>query len=100
MITVVNVFTVIPEKQEQALKNIEKLYFEVVKHQPGFISARLLKSDDGTRVTAIANWETTQQLAAMKNTQGFKELHNQEFLDAIVSVDPHVYSNGIEVSNK
>jgi heme-degrading monooxygenase HmoA len=93
MITFVNVFTVLPEKQADALQKIQQVYVEVVKHQPGFISAKLLKSDDGTRVTAIAHWESAEQLAAMRETQGFKDLHNQEFHDAIVFNDGHVYSN-------
>ncbi|OUL21750.1 antibiotic biosynthesis monooxygenase family protein [Nostoc sp. 106C] len=101
MIILVNVFTVLPEKQEEALQKIQQVYLEVVKHQPGFISAKLLKSDDGTKVTAIAHWESAEQLAAMRETQGFKDLHNQEFYDAIVANDAHVYSNSnsIEVSN-
>jgi heme-degrading monooxygenase HmoA len=99
MITFVNVFTVLPEKQEEALQRIQQVYLEVVKQQPGFIAAKLLKSDDGTRVTAVANWESAEHLAAMKDNPGFKDLHNQEFYDAIVSNDPHVYSNGIEVSS-
>ncbi|MBW4565757.1 MAG: antibiotic biosynthesis monooxygenase [Mojavia pulchra JT2-VF2] len=101
MITFVNVFTVLPEKQEDALRKIQQVYVEVARYHSGFVSAKLLKSDDGTRVTAIANWESVEQLVAMRETQGFKDLHNQEFFDAIVSVEPHIYSNAntIEVSS-
>nr|MCM0592869.1 antibiotic biosynthesis monooxygenase [Gloeotrichia echinulata DEX184] len=70
---------------------------EVVKHQPGFISAKLFQSDDGTRVTAIANWESAENLLALRETQGFKDLHNQEFYNAIISNDAHVYSNSPEI---
>ncbi|WP_086686331.1 hypothetical protein [Nostoc sp. T09] len=38
----------------------------IVKHQSGFICAKLLKSDDGIKVTAIAHWESAEQLAAMR----------------------------------
>lgn len=68
MITFVNVFTVLPQKQQDALQAIEKVYAQAVKYQPGFISAKLLKSKDGSRVTAIALWENEQHLQAMRNT--------------------------------
>ncbi len=97
MITFINVFTVRPEKQQDALRLIQSVYLEVVRHQPGYISARLLASDDGEKVIAIALWETEEHLQAMRQTQGFKDLHNQEFADAIVSSDGHVYTDFIEV---
>ncbi len=77
MITFVNVFTVLPEKQQDTFHAISKVYTDVVSHQPGFISAKLLVSDDGVRVTAVAQWESEADLQAMRNTQGFKDLHNE-----------------------
>ncbi|MGI2902974.1 antibiotic biosynthesis monooxygenase family protein [Tolypothrix sp. VBCCA 56010] len=97
MITFVNVFTVLPEKQEDAFLNIQKVYMDVVKHQPGFVSAKLLVSDDKTRVTAIANWQSEADLKAMRETPGFKDLHNPQFYQAIVSNDGHVYSTVVDV---
>ncbi|MGL5871837.1 MAG: antibiotic biosynthesis monooxygenase family protein [Xenococcaceae cyanobacterium] len=79
MITFINVFTVKPEKQQDAMQAIEKVYTQVVKHQPGFISAKLLKSHDGNRVTAVAEWETEAHLQAMRTTQEFKDLHDRNF---------------------
>ena len=97
MITFINVFTVLPEKREDAFLNIQKVYMDVVKHHPGFISAKLLVSDDNTRVTAIANRESEVDLKAMRETQGFKNLHNPEFSQAIVDNDGHVYSTVIDI---
>lgn len=96
MITFVNVFTVLPEKQEYAFFNIQKVYMDVVKHQPGFISAKLLVSDDNTRVTAIANWDSVAHLKALSFSQGFKDLHNPEFYQAIGDNDAHVYSTVVD----
>lgn len=98
MITFVNVFTVLPDKQQAAFEAISRVYMEVVKHQPGFVEAKLLVSDDGTRVTAVAHWESEENLVAMRQTQGFQDLHNAEFFSNIVSNDGHVYSTAIEVS--
>jgi heme-degrading monooxygenase HmoA len=98
MITFVNVFTVLPDKQQAAFEAISRVYMEVIKHQPGFVEAKLLVSDDGTRVTAVAHWESEEHLVAMRQTQGFQDLHNAEFFSKIVSNDGHVYSTAIEVS--
>ncbi|MGB6296788.1 MAG: antibiotic biosynthesis monooxygenase [Rivularia sp. (in: cyanobacteria)] len=58
MVTFINIFTVKPEKQQQALQNIQQVYQEIVRIQPGFISAELLQSNDGTRVTALGEADT------------------------------------------
>ncbi|MBW4682727.1 MAG: antibiotic biosynthesis monooxygenase [Microcoleus vaginatus WJT46-NPBG5] len=97
MITFVNVFTVLPEKQQDAFQAIQKVYTDVVAHQPGFIAAKLIVSDDGVRVTAIANWESEENLKALRNTQGFKDLHNETFYNVTISSDGHVYSKLIEI---
>jgi heme-degrading monooxygenase HmoA len=98
MITFVNVFTVLPERQQEAFENIKRVYTEVVRYQPGFISARLLVSDDQVRVTAIAQWERVEDLLALRETQGFKDLHNEAYFEAIVSNDPHTYSTEIPIT--
>jgi quinol monooxygenase YgiN len=100
MITFVNVFTVLPEQQQDALRAIQRVYMEAVRHQAGFICAKLLVSDDGMRVTAIAHWESQEHLLAMRATPDFKALHNQEFFAAIVSNDGHVYSTVVEVAKQ
>ena len=53
MITFINMFTVKTGQQDAAFAGIQQIYSEVVKFQPGFISATLLKSDDGNTVTAF-----------------------------------------------
>ncbi len=100
MVTFINIFTVKPEKQQQALQNIQQVYQEVVRIQPGFITAELLQSNDGTRVTAIARWESQENLATLRENQKFKDLHNQEFFDAIESVEPRFYQKVIEVNSE
>ena len=97
MVTFINIFTVKPEKQQQALQNIQRVYQEVVRTQPGFISAELLQSNDGNRVTAIARWESQENVAALRDNQEFKDLHNQEFNQVIESVEPRFYTTVIKV---
>jgi heme-degrading monooxygenase HmoA len=92
MITFVNMFTVKPRQQEAAFAGIQQIYTEVVKFQEGFISATLLKSDDGNTVTAIAQWETAENLANLSQHPRFRELHNESFYESIVKVEPRIYS--------
>lgn len=100
MVTFINIFTVKPEKQQQALQNIQRVYQEVVRNQPGFISAELLQSNDGNRVTAIARWESEENVATLRDNQKFKDLHNQEFCGAIESVEPRFYQKMVEVNQE
>jgi heme-degrading monooxygenase HmoA len=97
MITFINTFTVLPEKQQEALTLISRVYTDVVKYQPGFISAKLLFSSDGTKVTAFALWEDEESLKALRKTQGFRDLHTKEFVDAIVSNESHIYETALEL---
>jgi hypothetical protein len=53
MITFINMFTVKTRQQDAAFAEIQQIYTEVVRFQAGFISATLLKSDDGNTVTEI-----------------------------------------------
>ncbi|MFE4105828.1 antibiotic biosynthesis monooxygenase family protein [Almyronema epifaneia] len=97
MITFVNVFTVQPESQDRAFHNISQVYTEAVKPQPGFISGQVLKSRDGTRVTAIALWESEADLQAMRTTPKFQAMHTPEFSAAIIANESHVYDELIQV---
>jgi heme-degrading monooxygenase HmoA len=92
MITFVNMFSVKTGQQETAFVGIHQIYAEVVKFQAGFISATLLKSDDGNTVTAIAQWETVENLASLSQHPRFRELHNESFYESIVKVEPRIYS--------
>ena len=97
MITLINTFTVLPENQEALLQSISIVYNEVVQDHPGFISAELFVSNDGTKITAIAKWENEEYLEAMKNSQGFKDLHDENFLKSIVSFEPKLYQTALEI---
>ncbi|MDZ8105605.1 MAG: antibiotic biosynthesis monooxygenase family protein [Nostoc sp. DedQUE12a] len=92
-----NIFTVNPGKQEDAFERIQQIYTEVVQSQPGFLDAQLLKSDDGSKVVAIAHWESADQLVALRQHPRFQELHDEEFYEAIAKVEPHVYSSTFKI---
>ncbi|MBD2516021.1 antibiotic biosynthesis monooxygenase [Nostoc sp. FACHB-973] len=97
MITFVNIFTVNHGKQEDAFQRIHQIYTEVVQSQPGFLDAQLLKSDDGSKIAAIAHWESAAQIDALRQHPRFQQLHDEVFYEAIAKVEPHVYSSAFEV---
>jgi Antibiotic biosynthesis monooxygenase len=97
MITFIEVFTILPDKQQDLLRAIQNVYQTVVKHQPGYISARLLKSDDDAKIIAISLWETQEKFTAIKEIPGVQDLYNSELFAAVISNDSHAYSSFIEV---
>jgi quinol monooxygenase YgiN len=67
LLTVINVFTVEPEKQ-QPLADVLAENMETAKKQPGFVSASIHKSLDGTRVANYAQWSSREALElSLKN---------------------------------
>ena len=89
LITLVNVFTVEPENQERLTKLLQTATEQAIEHLPGFISANIHKSLDGTRVVNYAQWKTNEDFEAMlRNPEASK--HMQEAFK-IAQVDPHLY---------
>jgi len=54
LITLINVFTVEPANQRQLVELLAQATETSVRHAPGFVSASLHRSLDGTRVTMYA----------------------------------------------
>lgn len=66
-VTLVNVFTVEPQRQDELLTALEHATSTVFATVPGFISANLHASLDGTRVINYAQWASeTAFKAAME----------------------------------
>ncbi len=61
-LTIINVFTVQPEKQQQMIDELVKITEYVMSKLPGFISANIHKSPDGTHVTNYAQWRSKEDL--------------------------------------
>ncbi len=89
-ITLINIFTVTPEKQHSAADKVAHIYKTFVHNQPGFISAKIQKSVDGTKVAAVAQWESQDYLDNMQQNSDFQNL--VKILDGdIVGAEPHIY---------
>lgn len=65
MLTLINVFTVKPEHQQQLLDILVEADQTVMKNLPGYISANFHRSLDGTKVTNYTQWESMEALDAM-----------------------------------
>jgi heme-degrading monooxygenase HmoA len=62
--TLINVFTVEPEKQQDLVDLLIEATNNTVSHLPGFISANIHKSQDGVRVVNYAQWESKEAFGA------------------------------------
>lgn len=65
VVTLIDIFTVAPEKQEQLVEMVDDTLHELVRHLPGFISASLHKSLDGTRVVDYVQFASRADFEAM-----------------------------------
>jgi quinol monooxygenase YgiN len=65
VITLINVFEVEPEKQDELVRLLERATVEVMMHLPGFVSANLHRSLDGKRVANYAQWASSEDFHRM-----------------------------------
>jgi quinol monooxygenase YgiN len=66
-VTLINVFTVAPQNQQRLIELLTRATETSVRHAPGFISANLHRSIDGTKVTMVAQWRSAEDYQAMRN---------------------------------
>jgi hypothetical protein len=65
VVTLINVFEVEPAVQRALVRLLDRATVEVMRHQPGFISANLHASLDGARVANYAQWATVEDFERM-----------------------------------
>jgi len=89
VITLVNVFSVERHIQERLIKILEKATEDVMQHLPGFVSANIHRSLDGTKVVNYAQWKSKQAFEDMlQNPEA--QIHMNESL-SISHAEPHLY---------
>ncbi len=66
LVTLINVFTVAPEDQQRLITLWQQTTDDIIRHLPGFISANIHASPDGTKVVNYAQWEDTDAFNAMR----------------------------------
>jgi quinol monooxygenase YgiN len=65
-VILINVFTVDPERQLELIELLTRATEDSVRHATGFMSARLHRSLDGTKVTMYAEWRSNEDYQAMR----------------------------------
>jgi quinol monooxygenase YgiN len=88
-VILINVFTVEPAKQQELIDLLTRATEDSVRHAAGFLSARLHRSLDGTKVTMYAQWRSVQDYEAMR-----KDPAPQPYLQralAIAKFEPGMY---------
>lgn len=63
--TLINYFTVRPERQRELVDLLAQVTEDVMRHQPGFVSANLHASLDGTHVVNYAQWASVDDFKTM-----------------------------------
>lgn len=65
LVTLINVFKVEPENQQLLIDLLVAATEETMAQLPGFISANIHRSLDGTRVTNYAQWRSVDDFRAI-----------------------------------
>ncbi|MEK9506266.1 antibiotic biosynthesis monooxygenase family protein [Gaopeijia maritima] len=65
LLTLINVFTVSPERQQELVDLLVHATDHTMRAQPGFVSANIHPSLDGRRVVNYAQWRSRAHFDAM-----------------------------------
>jgi len=66
-VILINVFSVDLGRQQELVELLTRATELSVRHAPGFLSARLHRSFDGTKVTMYAQWRSEEDYLAMRS---------------------------------
>jgi quinol monooxygenase YgiN len=88
-VTLINVFTVDPSKQQELVALLTRATADSVRHAPGFVSARLHRSLDGTKVAMYSQWRSIDAYDAMRRAASPVPYLQQAL--AIAKFEPGIY---------
>jgi quinol monooxygenase YgiN len=66
VITLINVFTIEPEHQQQLIQLLKEGTETLMATMPGYVAASAHKSKDGRRVINYSQWRSPQDIEAMR----------------------------------
>ncbi|HKO93618.1 MAG TPA: antibiotic biosynthesis monooxygenase family protein [Polyangiaceae bacterium] len=90
VVTLIHVFTVDPDQQEAVVQALIRTTDEVMRHQPGFVSASIHKSLDGTKVANYAQWRDRADVDAMLQDH-VAQRHLNEVAELSLGYEPSLY---------
>jgi heme-degrading monooxygenase HmoA len=89
--TLINVFTVAPERAAELAEMLRMATEETMRFVPGFVSANIHVSTDGTRVVNYAQWQSAEAFHAMLQDSGARE-HMDRCAAVATSFEPRLYT--------
>jgi len=87
--TLINVFTVTPESAQPLVDLLVEATEQVMRHRPGFVSAAIHVSLDGTRVVNYAQWSSREDFQAMLDDPTAQQ--HMEAVGDLAPADPRLY---------
>ena len=85
--TFINTFRCEPADQDEVVAINVEIVERVAKAFPGFVSAAVHRSTDGTRVINYLQWESSADLAAMQRSSEFQAIARR--FEGLIAFDPH-----------
>jgi quinol monooxygenase YgiN len=85
--TFVNTFRCAPSNQDEVVRINIDIVDQVAAVFPGFISASIHRSSDGTRVVNYLQWESPEHLAAMQRSAQFQDIARR--FAGLIEFEPH-----------
>ena len=89
LVTLINVFTVEPAQQQRLVDVLVEATEAVMNTMPGFISANIHRSVDGTRVVNYAQWRSREDFERM--LQHPDAIPHMREAGSLASFEPHLY---------
>ena len=90
VVTLVNVFRLHdPANQQQLVEVLIEATQAVMRHLPGYVSANIHRSLDGSHVVNYAQWRSQADFAAMLQ-QPEAQVHMRRAFE-LAQVEPHLY---------
>jgi len=85
--TFINTFGCEPSDQDEVVRINVDIVDQVASTFPGFISATVHRSTDGTRVINYLQWESAEHLAAMQRSPEFHAIARR--FAGLIEFEPH-----------
>ncbi len=89
--TLINVFVVSPDRADELARVLREATEQTMRYVPGFISANIHVSTDGSRVVNYAQWEKVEDFQAMLADPAAR-VHMDQCASIATSFDPHIYT--------
>jgi quinol monooxygenase YgiN len=89
LIILVNVFDVAPDDQQRLIDLLVRATEEVMRTLPGYISANIHRSFDGTRVVNYAQWRSREAFEQMLGNDAARS--HMDAARQIATADPRLF---------